>query len=312
MSVAKKKTKSAKSQPTKVKKESKESMLSKIEVKEPKDPEGLSRVVGGIFILLGIFLISYGIYSLIKFNKIPELDEDLTPPSLSGTVTLTNAEEIEIVGTAEDFDQVFVYADNDEVGKAKVAEDSTFKFLHPVESEGIYAISVAGVRGFPKRYISSQSDMKLVEVDRTDPELVSIKYPTEVGTDTFSVIGEVEPACTVVLKRGSDSYEGACDDEGIFKVEKISLEEGANVFTGHISDAAGNTVEIGEKIKVIYSQDSDINGNAVLDELPVASGELESAMRFLKQNSLMMIMGVMALLALLGSSAYVITQKRHI
>ena len=48
--------------------------VEKVEIKDPKDQEKLSRIVGGMFIFLGILLISYGIFSFIKFNKTPELD----------------------------------------------------------------------------------------------------------------------------------------------------------------------------------------------------------------------------------------------
>ena len=288
-----------------------ESMVEKVEVKEPKDQEKLSRVVGGIFIFLGIVLISYGIFSFIRFNRTPEFDESLDSPSLAGTEILTNAETITIRGTATDFDQVFIYVDNDEVGRVRVEADSTFEYDHPVEQEGNYAISVAGVRGFPKRFISSQSDMRIVEVDRTPPELVDLQYPVEVGTETFTMIGTVEPNCEATVRRGTDRYVGNCDEEGNFRLEGILLEDdGPNVFTLEIADEAGNVFEIEERIRVIYSLDSDIDGNAVFDELPVASGELEAAMRIIRENNLMVVFGIVALIAFMLSSTFVLVKYK--
>ncbi len=307
--MAKKKNKTVKKDSSK--KLKKESMVEKVEIKDPKDQEKLSRIVGGMFIFLGILLISYGIFSFIKFNKTPELDEALDLPSLAGTEILTSAEEITIRGTATDFDQVFVYVDNDEVARVKVADDFTFEYLYSIEQEGKYAVSIAGVKGFPKRYISSQSDMRIVEVDWTPPELVDLQYPIEVGTETFTIVGIVEPNCEATLRRGTDKYVGNCDEEGNFKIEGVVLEDdGPNIFTLEIADEARNIIEVEEKVKVIYSMESDVDGNAVFDELPVASGELEAAMKVIKENNLMVLFGIIALAALMFSSMFVLVKYK--
>ncbi len=287
-----------------------ESMLSKVEVKAPQDQEKVSRIVGSIFIVLGILLISYGIYSFVKFSRTPELDDALEAPSLSGTEVLTNEENMVIRGVADGYDEVFVYVDNEEVARVKVGRDSTFEYEYPAELEGKYAVSIAGVRGFPKRYISPQSDMRIVEVDRTAPELVDIKYSPEVGTDTFTIIGTVEAEAEVVVRRGTDKYVGVCDENGDFRIAGILLDEGPNVYTVEIADKAGNMVEVEEKVRVTYSPDSDVDGDAVSDELPVASGELEAAMRIIRENNLMVILGLIALVAFMFSSGFVLVKYK--
>ena len=287
-----------------------DSMVSKVEIKNPQDQDRVSRVVGTIFIFLGILLISYGIYSFVKFSRTPELDESFDAPSLSGTEVLTNADDIILRGVADGYDEVFLYVDNDEVARVRVSKDSTFEYSHPVESEGKYAVSVAGVKGFPKRYISPQSDMRIVEVDRTPPVLGEIKYSPEVGTETFTVIGTVEPGAEVVVRRGTDKYVGACDEEGNFRIPDIQLEEGPNVYTVEIMDKAGNTIEVEEKVKVTYSPDSDVDGDAVSDSLPVASGELEAAMRVLRENNIMLIFGLIALVAFMLSSGFALVKYK--
>jgi hypothetical protein len=308
-SVAKKKSKSSPKEVKEIKKS--ESMVSKVEIKNPQDQEKISRVVGSIFIFLGILLISYGIYSFVKFSRNPELDDGLDAPSLSGTEVLTNEDDILIRGMADGYDEVIVYVDNDEVERVKVEKDSTFEFAYAAEDEGRYAISVSGVKGFPKRYMSAQSDMRIVEVDRTAPELVEIKYPAEVGTETFAVKGVVEDGAEVVVRRGTDKYVAVCDESGEFLISDILLDEGPNVFILGITDKAGNTVEVEERVKITYSVDSDVNGNAVMDEdLPVASGELEAAMRIIRENNLMFIFGLMALLGFMFSSSFVLVKYK--
>ena len=121
--MAKKKSKSAKTSKVskkvveKAQPKPKDSMLSKVEIKKPNSQERISKIVGTVFIFLGIVLIGYGIYSFIKFGKTPQLDETLDLPSLSGTEVITNSEDILIKGTADGFDQVFVYVDNEEVAR---------------------------------------------------------------------------------------------------------------------------------------------------------------------------------------------------
>lgn len=307
--MAKKKNNTAKKD--NAKKSKKGSMLQKVEIKEPKDQDRSSRIVGGIFIFLGILLISYGIFSFIKFNRTPELDESFDVPSLAGTEMLTSGEEIIVKGIAPDFDQVFIYIDNNEVGRVRVGEDSTFEYTYPVEGEGKFALSVAGVKGFPKRFISVQSDMRIVEVDWTSPELTDLQYPIEVGTETFTIVGTVEPDCEAILRRGTNRYDATCDEEGKFRIDGILLEEdGPNLYTLEIADKAGNSVEIEEKVKVIYSVNSDVDGNAVFDELPVAAGELEAAMRIIRENNLMVLFGIVALLAFMLSSVFVLVKYK--
>ncbi len=289
---------------------SKDSMVSKVEIKRPEDQEKISKIVGSIFIFLGILLISYGIYSFVKFSKTPQLDESLESPSLSGTEVLTNDEEIVIRGLADGYDEVFVYVDNEEVSRTKVMKDSTFEYTHATPVEGKYAVSVAGVKGFPKRYISMQSEMRIVEVDRTVPVLAEIKYSPEVGTETFTVIGKVEPGAEVTVRRGTDKYVVTCDDNGDFKIMGILLDEGPNVFAVEVMDKAGNVTKQEDGIKIAYSPNSTVNGDAISDYLPVAAGELEAAMKIIKENNLMVIFGLIALIAFMLSSGFALVKYK--
>ncbi len=302
--------------------ESKDSMVSKVEVKtvEVEDQDKISRILGTIFIILGLGFVLYGIFSFIKYTREPQLDESFQAPFISGTVSETNQDEVEIKGVASGYNNVYVYVNDEYVGKTNVDKEGNFAYKYNTGGEGKYVVSAAGVKGFPKRYISTRSTSKVVEVDKTVPVLGKVNYPAEVGTETFSVAGNVEPGCQVILKRGTSIYNSECDDSGNFVVKGVVLEEGPNVFSMEIRDKAGNVTDVEEKIKVIYSAESSVNGNAVADvdgdgvvdsTLPVASGELSEALDSLFGNKLMMIFGILAIAAFVLSSGVVIVRKDY-
>lgn len=288
----------------------KNSMVSKVEIQE-KRSNTLSRIIGTVLIVLGIALIGYGVFSYIKSDKAPKLDEALTPPTTAQTSAITNAENIVVKGEAEGLDKVIVYIDNEEVGKARVNKDGEYEYEHEVAEEGKYIVATAGVKGFFKKFVTPKSDPIVVTVDRTAPELTDIKYSSEVGTDNFGVIGNAEPESTVVVKRGTDVYETKADETGLFAIKNIALEEGPNVYSVEVKDSAGNVNAVEEKIEVTYSKESSVNGNAVVDEnLPVASGELEAALSVIRDGKIMLVLGLIAFVAFLASSGVVVA-KRH-
>ena len=291
-----------------------ESMLAKVEVKSPIDQEKVSKIVGTVFIVLGLLLIGYGVFSFVKYSRNPEFDQSLQAPSLTGTSVLTNEENITIKGLADGYNEVFVYVDNKEVGRVKVGKEGEFEYKYKVDQEGKYAVSVAGVKGFPKRHISPQSDMRVVTVDRTAPKLDSLNYASEVGTKTFTLAGKAEVGSEVVLKRGTSSYSAKSDENGDFEIKGISLDEGPNVYNVEIKDEAGNIAYSDEKVKVTYSVESDVNGDAVYDEngLPVASGNLEDALNEIFRNNLMLVFGFLALASFAVSTGIVINKSKKV
>ena len=103
-------------------------------------------------------------------------------------------------------------------------------------------------------------------------------------------------------------------NDGKFVLKDISLrEEGSNVFSVVLKDEAGNSKEVEEKVSVVYSKDSSVNGNAVIDsDLPVAAGELQLALSILKDGQIMGIIGILALIAFLASSGIVIYKKNRL
>lgn len=311
--MAKKKINSAKKNNQKVSNSSKDSMVSKVKIKEKRDLS-LSRLIGTLFILFGLLLIGYGIFSYIKSNNNPQLDESLSAPTLGETVTAVNGENIVVKGVAEGFKKVQVYIDNELVGTTKVDKEGKFEFAHKVENEGKYIVSTSAIKGALKKVVSPKSDPIIVSVDRTAPELAKINYLKEVGTETFALSGEAEPGSTVVVKRGTDIYETEVGDDGKFVIKDIILrDEGANVFSVVLRDKAGNSKEIEEKVSVVYSKDSSVNGNAVIDaDLPVAAGELELALSILRDGQIMGIIGVLALIAFLATSGIVVYKKNRL
>ncbi|HNR53202.1 MAG TPA: Ig-like domain-containing protein [Candidatus Dojkabacteria bacterium] len=309
--MAKKKSKSSIQTASKNIPQKKESMVSKIEIKKPQDQERVSRIVGTIFIVLGVLLISFGIYSFIKYNRNPEINTTYEAPVIVGVNTLTNQGSVVIRGSASGYDQVFIYVDGEEVARTKVTKDGSYEYTVDLVDEGKYAVTVAGVKGFPRRYISPISEVLNVTVDKTAPTISKIKYPAEVGTETFSLTGVVEPNAVVTVKRGTGLYRATCDEKGNFKISGIVLEKGPNVFNIELKDEAGNETKVEDKIRVIYSEDSDVNGEAVDDSsIPVAAGELSDAMSTLLGNKLMIIFGILALIGMFSSTGILLYKNR--
>lgn len=279
-----------------------DSMKEKVEIKQPasQNQERVSRLVGSIFIGLGVLLLAFGIFSYIKFKEEPLLDPNLEAPKLVESTAITNGDTIKINGNASGYDSVFIYVNDEKVGEAKV-EDSKFSYEYKVEEEGEYNISVAGVKGFPSRKISSKSDLMSSVVDRTGPDSQSVtfKYGEETNKDTFILVGTTEPNASIVVKRGTEIFDGLADKDGNFRIEGIALDEGKNVFTISIKDLAGNEVTLDEKVRVTYSPTGSVNGDAVVDSnIPQAAGTFDE----LIGNNLMMVFGLLALIAFIGSS----------
>lgn len=277
-------------------------MRNKVEIKQPISPnqERVSRLVGSLFIGLGVLLLAFGIFSYIKFREAPLLDPNLEAPKLVESTTITNGDTLKINGNASGYDNVFVYVNDKKVGEAKV-EDSKFSYNYKVEDEGEYNISIAGVKGFPNRKISTNSEVISSVVDRTAPskDSVTFKYGEETNKDTFILVGSTEPNASVIVKRGTESFDGLSDKDGNFRIEGIALDEGKNVFAINIKDLAGNEISLDEKVRVTYSPKGSVNGDAVVDvNIPQAAGTFDE----LIGNNLMMIFGLLALISFIGSS----------
>lgn len=298
-----------------------ESMVSKVEVKNASeyDQDRVSRVLGTVFIVLGLAFVIYGIISFVRYSRNPELNESYQAPFLSGSKSIVNKEEFDISGVATGYDEVFVYVNDEQVGKAKVRNDGNFEYRYKSAGDGKYSISVAGVKGFPKRSISPKSDVRIIEVDRVAPVLSNLNYLSEVGTKTFSVSGTVEAGCEVTLKRGTNIYKEECNENGDFFIKGALLDEGTNIYTLEIRDKAGNVAEVEEKIRVVYSKASSVNGNVVAgvadlngkgvsdSTLPVASGELDN----LLNNKLMILFAMLAIAGFVTSSGFVMVKRKR-
>ncbi len=289
-----------------------ESMKNKVEIKQPVSlrQERLSRLVGSIFIGLGVLLVAFGIFSYIKYREEPLLDPEFESPLLENVTSVTNGDVIKIQGSAKGYDNVFIYANDEKIAEVKVEDDSKFSYEYPVEKEGEYKIAIAGVNGFPSRKISPKSEIATSIVDRTAPskEGVTLKYGTETNKNTFILVGTVEPNTTIEVKRGTDSFSALADKDGNFRIEGIKLEEGKNVYSVYIKDLAGNEVQLDEKVRVNYSSLGSVNGDAVVDQnIPQAAGTFDE----LIGNNLMMVFGLLALLAFIISSSVVYLKNKR-
>jgi hypothetical protein len=324
--MAKKKTKKEKAPksqrrlPTKEgrKIDKKKSMKEKVKIKKPTSADKASRIVGTIFIGLGILLVAFGIYSFLKFREEPTYNEELGVPSIEYVTDVTNAGEIVVKGEALDFDTVALFVNDERVSEKRVKDDM-YEFNYEVESEGEYAVSVAGLVGFPFREIGPRSQAEIALVDRTGPDVedLSLEYISETNKGTFTLTGQTEANAEVEVRRGVDIYQVTADKKGDFKIEDISLDEGKNVFYMSLTDTAGNTVSLDEKIRVAYSPDADLNGDGVSDKdsgavageddtLPQADGELDN----LLVRNLMIIFALASLCVFSGSFIFALKREK--
>lgn len=289
-----------------------DSMRRKVEIKQPlpANQEKISRLVGSVFIGLGILLVAFGIFSYIKYREEPVLDPELEAPKLGEVTSLTNGDSIKIDGSASGYDNIFIYVNDEKVGDAKVGDDSKYSFEYTVEDEGDYSIQVAGVKGFPNRNISPKSESVIAVVDRSAPDkdAVELKYGQETNKDTYILVGTTEASASVEVKRGTESYTALADELGAFRIDGIPLDEGKNVFSVYVKDLAGNEVLLDEKIRITYSPTGSVNGDAVVDEnIPQAAGTFDE----LIGNSLMMIFGLLALVGFVTSSTVVYIKNKR-
>lgn len=285
-------------------------MKEKVEVKQPdRRQERISRLVGSIFIGIGILLVAFGIYSFIRYREEPVLDSNLEAPALEEVTSLTNGETIAVRGSAEGYDTVFVYVNDEKVEEVNV-DDGKFSFEYTASTQGDHSVSVAGVKGFPSRSISPRSETRIATVDWTAPseESVQLTYGTETNKNTFTMVGTAEANSTVIVKRGTESYEALADASGRFRISDVALDEGRNVFTVVVRDLAGNEIELDEKVRVTYTPGGSVNGDAVIDDkLPQAAGEFDN----LFANQLMLTFGLIALAVFAGSTGVMYYKKKQ-
>jgi hypothetical protein len=284
----------------------KERTMSEKITLQKKDHEMASRVVGTIFIIVGTILVGLGIYSFVTYKTEPELDESLTIPVLRELSSVTNDKTIELSGVAEDVSKVRIFL-NDILLETMKVEDEKFEYQWEAGDEGIYMISVDGLKGFPRQKRSEVSEITFLTIDRTPPSSnISLEYPTEVVMESFLVEGIIDPNTTLFLKRGTQTYSGASDEDGNIELVIGLLDEGKNVYTILLQDEGGNETVPEEKVRITYSPSAHINGDGiqgVSTEIPEASGNLSEAMMEVFNNQLMMFFGLLAILSMFVTSA---------
>jgi hypothetical protein len=289
-------------------------MSEKIVVKR-RDHEMASRIVGTIFIIVGIILVGLGIYSFVTYKAEPELDENLTTPVLRELSDATNDKKIELSGEAEGVDKVRIFL-NDVLLETVKTEDGRFEYIWEVEDEGIYTIALDGLKGFPRQRKSKSSETTFLTIDWTAPSpTISLEYPTEVVKKAFLVQGTIDPNTTLFLKRGTQSFSAVSDSDGYIEVVVDLLDEGKNVFGLVLQDEAGNETVPEEKVRITYSPSAHINGDGVqgvADEIPEAAGNLEEAMQEVFGNNLMLYFGLIAMLVMVFTSVVLVKKQKKL
>lgn len=268
------------------------------------------KVVGMGFALVGLLLILGVIVLNVISNVEPELDEELSTPTLDEIVAHTNKDKIVISGSVEDAEQVIIYVNDEMIREVVPVEDEIFSYSYDIPDEGEYIFEAITVEGFPFRRGSERSNSVEVLVDWTPPSAdVKIDYADEVQTGLVNITGEVEPEIYVRLLDNGDVHdEVQADEEGFFEMENVRLEAGENEFRVELEDRAGNKNVLARRVVVT----SLVDAPEIIDEdLPEASGDLFNAMAALFNNRIMMISGVLAILALFTSSGFVLLKKKN-
>lgn len=287
-------------------------MKEKIVVQR-KDHELASRIVGTVFIIVGTILVGLGIYSFVTYKTEPDLDESLTTPVLWELNSSTNKKIVNINGDAEGISKVRIFINDVLLDTVKVKDDE-FEYEWNIEDEGIYTISVDGLKGFPKQKRSNMSDTKFITIDWTAPSAnMSLDYSEEVTKDSFTITGIIDPNTTLYVKRGTESYSAVSDEDGNVEIEVSLSDEGKNVFSLLLVDEAGNETVPDEKIRVTYSPSADVNGDGTTDsDIPEAAGNLSDAMSEIFGNKLMAYFGIIAILCMFITSAVLVKKYRKI
>lgn len=102
--------------------------------------------------------------------------------------------------------------------------------------------------------IRSPKNASEEKTDFIPPGPPQIVVPFEATNSAgFSIKGIAEPGTTVYLSRNESEVTNLIvPDEGIFEFEKVSLEEGRNVFTSVAVDEAGNKSQTSSKTMVNF------------------------------------------------------------
>ncbi len=287
-------------------------MTEKIVVQE-RDHELASRIVGTVFIIVGAVLVGLGIYSFVTYKSEPELNEDLKTPVLRELSDSTNDKIVELSGNADGVDKVRIFI-NDILTDTVKVKNGRFEYQWNIEDEGIYTISIDGLKGFPKQKRSNMSDTVFIGVDWTAPSSnMSLDYPEETAEKSFTITGIIDPDTTLFVKRGTKSYEAVSDENGNIKVMVDLLDEGKNVFSLLLVDKAGNETVPDEKIRTTYSPSADVNGDGTTDsEIPEAAGNLSEAMAEVLRGKLMTFFGILALLCMSLTSVVLVRKYRKV
>jgi hypothetical protein len=294
-------------------KPAKSSMVDKTKVKIEKKDEILGRrVVGMGFALVG-FLLILGVIILNVLNNVePRLDEDLNVPVLHGLEEFTNEDSILITGEVEEVEQVIIYVNDRMQTQSAEVVDGEFEFEYIFPDEGEYVFEAVSIEGFPFRKGSEKSEAVTTIVDWTAPSAdIKIEYESEVVDGFVDIRGEAEP--NIIFRLMSDDeevYSVQTDDEGEFEIENIVLAEGVNEFRVELEDRAGNKNVLARRVEVTSLVEGDEDVLAQRD-IPEASGDLSKALGMIFNNNLIFTFGILALVALVGSSGIVLYKIKN-
>lgn len=288
----------------------------------------MAKIIGFGLILLGAAFIVLAVVVVVLSRRSAEIDESLEVPTLKANL-YTNEEVTAVEGTTSPDGEVMFFIDGEESDVVATADsDGEFSAeLTLPNEEGVYDIQAATVEGFPLRNRSKKSDISSITLDKTAPSAeAEFDYDPISQDGKFDLSGTVDPNAIVRLSApdGVEYYTSANED-GKFNFEQIKLNAKDTEYNVTLVDEAGNERELALKLEVSYPAfvepiaSGDVNGDGVVDDadgdlngdgvttgdgtvagvtdtpdLPEAAGELDAAMDILGGNTLMLILGLVA------------------
>jgi len=217
-------------------------------------------IVAILFIIIIAFIFFVGIKLLLNasvfISNLTQKDvnnEEQKQEDFYGTIKIdsipiaTNSAEIEIEGTALNFDILKIYLNNSKVKEADASSESfslTIKNLQDGENE-IYIIAEEEKNNEKK---SSKTYIVIYKESKPKLEINEPENDSKTSKNEINVIGETEKETEVRI----NGFPVVVDADLTFE-KSIKLNEGENTIQVEAKDIAGNIEK--KEIKIIYEKD---------------------------------------------------------
>ena len=270
--------------------------------------EKASKLLGKILILVGVILIFFSIWQLIK--RIPAITSSKVqaPQLLSQTPIYSTSEEITIKGKTKPKANVLIFENNTQITEAKADSDGYFTTLLRLK-EGKHELALqTQTQILFLKLRSKEKTPLLVVVDKTAPEVS--KVTSKVSKDKIYISGEVTEDSVLVVQNESTRIVEKNIAKGPFKIA-IGLKnlKTPNLYIFAI-DKSGN-ISKAAKLHLNINLDK-IQKTQKGGTLPNSAGSLEDALKVFGRNVIALgYLSVVASVYLAVSAATNLLKRVH-